>query len=78
MTAAEKRKVKWLREYLVRHGNYADFLKDGNFTTLKHFGVTRKMVERGRKKIWKKLMAADPRLLKIAADELNERELRWR
>lgn len=70
-----RREIKRLRELLVRHGNRADILKNFRFP---FFGITRKQMEADRRKTWKKLMAADPELLRIAAEELNEREQEWR
>lgn len=78
MARGETLKIKHLRNLLIRHGNLVDWLKWGNWVNLKRcFGITKKMVERDRLKVWKKLMAADTRLLRIAADELNRRELEF-
>lgn len=74
MTPTEKREVKRLKELLVRHGNRANLL---DFDMVKKNQRNRVIVERERKRYWDLLMAADPRLLKIAADELNAMEEKW-
>jgi len=78
LSASERREVKQLRELLVRHGNRCNMLElnlelVGKLSSEKHL---RGKVERERKRYWDKLMKADRRLLQIAAEELNKRELR--
>jgi hypothetical protein len=78
LNSIERRTVKQLRELLVRHGNRCDLLKldlelVGQFL---HETNVRRRAERERKKYWDQLMKADRRLLIIAAEELNGRELR--
>jgi hypothetical protein len=67
-----KRKIKRLRELLVRHGNRVDILIGWTLTPKEKAAV-----EKQRMKYWKKLLAADPELLRQAADELNAQELKW-
>jgi hypothetical protein len=68
-----KRRIKRLRELLVRHGNRLDALRLKGWTA-----AERKWLEKERKKYWDKLMAAPSDLLAEAAEELNEREIAWR
>jgi hypothetical protein len=75
LTAAEKRKVKRLKHWLVAHGNTADMLR---WPLPPILGVAPSDVERERRKIWNRLTKADTRLLKIAAEELNAQEMKWR
>jgi len=77
LSPSERRTVKKLRELLVRHGNRCDLLtmnleRAGKVLQIRNW---RGKAERERKQCWDELKRADRRLLLIAAEELNKREL---
>jgi hypothetical protein len=78
LRAADRRKVKRLKHWLVAHSNLIVMLGDAKRDDQIVFpGVTRADVEKERKKIWNRLIKADTRLLQIASRELDAQEMRW-
>ena len=73
LTAAERRKVKRLKHWLVAHSNLIVMLE---YPPPRWFAPV-EAIEHERMKIWNRLLKADSRPLQIAGRELDAQEMRW-